>query len=43
MPAFTPAVRFALTCLAGLMLTAGQLQAQPKEVEIEIIDNLTGP
>ncbi len=42
-PTFATTMRFALTCLAGLMLTAGQLQAQPKEVEIAIIDNLTGP
>lgn len=42
-PTFTTTMRFALTCLAGLILTAGQLQAQPKEVEIAIIDNLTGP
>src|SRR5436309_5341136 len=40
---FTTTAQFAFACLAGLMVTAGELQAQPKEVEIAIIDGLTGP
>ena len=37
-------MQFALACVAGLTVVAGELQAQqPKEVEIAIIDGLTGP
>ena len=36
-------LQLAFGCLAGLMVAAGPLQAQPKEVEIAIIDGLTGP
>ena len=36
-------LKLAFACLAGLTVAAGGLQAQPKEVEIAIIDGLTGP
>jgi branched-chain amino acid transport system substrate-binding protein len=36
-------LHFALACAAGLMAAAGGLHAQPKDVEIAIIDGLTGP
>src|SRR5207248_5943996 len=36
-------LQLAFGCLAGLMVAAGPLQAQQKDVEIAIIDGLTGP
>jgi branched-chain amino acid transport system substrate-binding protein len=40
---FTTTVQFAIACCAGLLVAAADLRAQPKEVEIAIIDGLTGP
>ena len=40
---FTTPLQFVFACLAGLMVATGGLHAQPKEVEIAIIDGLTGP
>ena len=39
---FRTPLQFAFACLAGLTVAVG-LHAQPKEVEIAIIDSLTGP